>query len=138
MRKTITNNAAVVNSAFGGVIKQKEINSKGGTQSKLGSNVQIKTKDEDSGDLGAEPKFDSKDGKERPKTEAEIYSRAIKTSNVENFDWSYEEKIWNGKTGRFQMEKVELDKIEAIYINPKWKVSKVGEFLTFNEKRLKK
>ena len=33
------------------------------------------------------------------------------------------------------MEKVELDKIEAIYINPKWKMSKVGEFLTFNKKK---
>lgn len=32
------------------------------------------------------------------------------------------------------MEKVALDKIEAIYINPKWRKSKVGEFLTRNKK----
>lgn len=37
LRKTTTNHAAVVNSAFGGVIKQQEINSKGGNQSKLGA-----------------------------------------------------------------------------------------------------
>ena len=139
IRKNTTNNAAVVNSAFGGVIKQQEINSKGGTQSKLGNHAQIKTKEEDSGDsMDLDSKIDGKDGKDRPKTEAEIYSRSIKSSNVENFDWTYEEKIWNGKTGRFQMEKVELDKVEAIYINPKWKQSRVGEFLTFDKKKLKK
>ena len=36
------------------------------------------------------------------------------------------------------MEKVELDKVEAIYINPKWKASKVGDFLTFNKKKKQK
>jgi hypothetical protein len=62
----------------------------------------LKTKDEDSGDcLDPDSKLDAKDGKDGPKTEAEIYSRSIKTSSVESFDWTYEEKIWNGKTGRF-------------------------------------
>lgn len=42
-----------------------------------------------------------KEGRERPKTEDELYSRTIKTCHVENFDWTYEEKVWNGKAGRF-------------------------------------
>lgn len=33
------------------------------------------------------------------------------------------------------METVELDKVEAIYINPKWKKSKVGDFLTYKKKK---
>jgi hypothetical protein len=33
------------------------------------------------------------------------------------------------------MESVELDKVEAIYINPKWKKSKVGDFLTYKKKK---
>ena len=36
------------------------------------------------------------------------------------------------------MQKVELDKVEAIYVNPKWKISKVGDFLTYNKKKKKK
>lgn len=48
VRKNTTNHGSVINSAFGGVIKQQEINTKGGTQSKLGGNAQIQSKDQDS------------------------------------------------------------------------------------------
>lgn len=57
---------------------------------------------------------------------------------METFDWKYEEKVWDGKKGKFQMQEIKLDKIEAIYINPKWKSSKVGDFLTYNKKKSKK
>lgn len=56
---------------------------------------------------------------------------------VETFDWKYEEKVWNSKTGKWQMQEQKLEKIEAIYINPKWKKSKVGDFLTYNKKKKK-
>ena len=36
------------------------------------------------------------------------------------------------------MQEIKLDKIEAIYINPKWKSSKVGDFLTYNNDKKKK
>ena len=36
------------------------------------------------------------------------------------------------------MTNVNLTDIEAIYINPKWKKSKVGDFLTFNQDKKKK
>lgn len=66
------------------------------------------------------------------KTENEIYSKLVTTGKVETFDWKYEEKLWNPQTKRFEMTTMNLDGIEAIYINPKWKKSKVGDFLTFN------
>ena len=36
------------------------------------------------------------------------------------------------------MKKIDLEGVEAIYINPKWKKSKVGDFLTFNHDKKKK
>ena len=38
---------------------------------------------------------------EKVQTEAEIYSRSIKTGKVQDFDWTFEEKAWDGKRGRF-------------------------------------
>jgi hypothetical protein len=35
------------------------------------------------------------------------------------------------------MQEIKLEKIEALYINPKWKSSKVGDFLTSNKKKKK-
>lgn len=72
------------------------------------------------------------------KTEAEIYSKLVTTGKVETFDWKYEEKLWNPQTKRFEMTTINLDGVEAIYINPKWKKSKVGDFLTFNQDKKKK
>ena len=66
------------------------------------------------------------------KTDAQIYSKLITTGKVEKFDWSYEEKLWNPTKGKFDRQKINLEDVEAIYINPKWKKSKVGDFLTFN------
>lgn len=66
------------------------------------------------------------------KTEADIYSKLVTTGKVETFEWKYDEKLWNPVTKKFEMTTIPLDGIEAIYINPKWKKSKVGDFLTFN------
>ena len=38
----------------------------------------------------------------------------------------------------FQMIKKNIEGLEAIYINPKWQKSKVGDFLTFDKKKGKK
>ena len=57
-------------------------------------------------------------------TEDQIYSATHKVNRVENFDWHY-----NIEIGKKQIQK-EIKDIEAIYINPKWRPSKVGEFLT--------
>lgn len=35
------------------------------------------------------------------------------------------------------MEKVNIENIQAIYVNPRWKKSKVGDFLTYNKKKKK-
>lgn len=73
--------------------------------------------------------------KESKKTEAEKYSKMIKLGKVETFDWKFEEKLWDSKKGKFQMQTQKLEKIEAIYINPKWKKSQVGDFLTYGKKK---
>jgi hypothetical protein len=39
--------------------------------------------------------------KEKSLTEAEIYSKTLKIGKVENFDWKYEEKVWDPKKGKF-------------------------------------
>jgi hypothetical protein len=43
------------------------------------------------------------------------------------------EEIYDSKTGKNVDVKVDLEKIEAIYINPKWKQSKVGDCLTYQK-----
>lgn len=67
-----------------------------------------------------------------------MFSKLVTLGKAEKFDWSYDEKIWNPDTSKFELKKINLQDIEAIYINPKWKKSKVGDFLTFNQDRKKK
>lgn len=57
---------------------------------------------------------------------------------VEDFNWTFKEKLWNGETKKFEMQDIRVDGIEAIYINPKWRKAKVGDFLTFDKKKGKK
>jgi len=86
-----------------------------------------------------ESKFNNRNEKNAEiKTESEIYSKLITAGKVETFDWKYEEKLWNPETKKFEMTTINLNGIEAIYINPKWKKSKVGDFLTFNQDKKKK
>jgi len=51
------------------------------------------------------------------------------------YDWSYVEEIYDSKIGKNVDIKVDLEKIEAIYINPKWKQSKVGDCLTYQKQK---
>lgn len=43
------------------------------------------------------------------------------------------EEIYDSKIGKNVDVKVDIEKIEAIYINPKWKQSKVGDCLTYQK-----
>ena len=71
-------------------------------------------------------------------TENEKYSKTLKIGKVETFEWTYEDKVWNPEINKFQMIKKNIEGLEAIYINPKWQKSKVGDFLTFDKKKGKK
>lgn len=57
---------------------------------------------------------------------------------MEDFTWKYEEKVWDAVTKRFKLLPVDISGIQAIYVNPKWKQSKVGDFLTFDKKKKQK
>ena len=58
---------------------------------------------------------------EKPKTEAELYSKVVKVPQVETFDWTYIDQVLDSKSDKLVDKEVTLEKIEAIYINPKWK-----------------
>lgn len=49
---------------------------------------------------------------------------------MENFDWKYGVDVHDPQSGKLKQVSKEIKDIEAIYINPKWRPSKVGEFLT--------
>lgn len=61
----------------------------------------------------------------------------MKVSQVENFDWTYTDEIYDSESAKLVDKEVTLEKIEAIYINPKWKQSKVGDCLTYNKRKIK-
>jgi len=43
--------------------------------------------------------------------------------------------MFNELNGQQESVDIDINKIEAIYINPKWKQSKVGDCLTYNKKQ---
>ena len=62
---------------------------------------------------------------ERAMTEAEKYSKIVNWKQVQNYDWTFYDDD----------DKIELEGIEAVYINPRWKQSKVGDCLTYKVKK---
>ena len=100
---------------------------------------QKKEKEEEKVQINLVTPEKSGNDEEKPKTEAQLYSKVVKVGRVENFDWKYNVKMFNETNGNQEDVEINIDKIEAIYINPKWKQSKVGDYLTYNKKqRLKK
>ena len=59
-----------------------------------------------------------------------MFSKTVKVNSVQNFDWTFQEDIWNPKIQKFENKNVDIRDIQAIYINPRWKISKVGQCLT--------
>ena len=66
-------------------------------------------------------------------TKAQIYSKKIEVKNISQFNWEFEQEIWNDSIKKMEVQNVKIKNIEAIYINPKWRTSQVGEFLTFDK-----
>lgn len=67
----------------------------------------------------------------------DVFSRTIKVKKVEEFDWQYTHEYWDG-ANRLKKVPVDIKDIQAIYINPKWKQSQVGDCLTFDKRKKKK
>ena len=64
---------------------------------------------------------------ERPlKSKNELYSYGVKVPRVELFDWKIRVDTLDKNKVKRTIEKPIKD-IQAIYINPKWKVAKVGD-----------
>ena len=38
---------------------------------------------------------------DKPKTEAELYSKVVKVPQVEDFDWTYTDEIYDSKTEKY-------------------------------------
>lgn len=64
------------------------------------------------------------------KTSDEKYSLIQYVKNVEDFKWYVEVPRKQKSTNIVESYKQQIENIEAIYINPRWKKSEVGEFLT--------
>lgn len=72
------------------------------------------------------------------KTEDQIYSKTVKTNRVEKFEWHYEDLLNDPVTGKPKQTRIDIENIQAIYINPKWMKSKVGAFLTRDQPKPQK
>ena len=51
----------------------------------------------------------------------DVYSRTIKVTRVEEFDWTFKNKFMDKARNRETEETVNITDIQAIYLNPKWK-----------------
>lgn len=50
-------------------------------------------------------------------------------NRVEKFKWTFETWKYDKNKGQKVKQEIEIKDIEAIYINPRWKITKVGELL---------
>ena len=68
----------------------------------------------------------------------DVYSRTIKVNKVEEFDWQFTNEYLDQGKNKMIKETVNVQDIQAIYLNPKWKTSQVGDCLTFDKRKKKK
>lgn len=71
-------------------------------------------------------------------TEDQIFSRLVNVNRVEDFEWKFEVEEFNKKTKLFEKDQVKIENIEAIYINPRWKKSEVGDFIPKSKEQLQR
>lgn len=70
-------------------------------------------------------------------TKHQIFSHIIKHPCVQNFDWTITMDCM-GKKGKLEQVRYPIRDIQAIYINPKWKQSRLGQRLTFDDETTQK
>lgn len=64
----------------------------------------------------------------------DIYSSLVKVPRVELFDWRHPVEVHPaGKAPETRFEQIK--DIQAIYINPRWRQSNVGDRMLFDDKR---
>lgn len=72
------------------------------------------------------------------KTQDQLYSRTVNVTRVEKFKWTFETWKYDKNKGQKVKQEIKIEEIEAIYINPRWKTTKVGEFLSAPVEKIKK
>lgn len=67
----------------------------------------------------------------------EVFSKTIKVARVQDFKWEHSHDYVDSANRKVK-ETVLIQDIQAIYVNPKWQKSEVGDCLTFDKKKKKK
>lgn len=68
------------------------------------------------------------------KSSHDIYSSLVKVPRVELFDWKHPVEVrMPGKPPETKYEPI--TNVQAIYINPKWRQSNIGDRLLFDDRR---